>query len=193
VGGFDLAVNEVKSPLLEARDKGDQGGLGCIRDRGKHRFAEEGASEGYAVETTDEFPILPDFYGVGETEVVEGAIGLPNLCRDPGAILSGAGPLAGGDNLSEGLVDGNPQNPLLQELFHTPRDAQFVRKEDKTGIRRPPEDGFAVTIPREDPLPVGRKQALRRKVTADGEKTALRGMVDRGKDNGLRESINRHG
>jgi hypothetical protein len=193
VGGFDLTVDEVKSPLLEKGDKGDQSGLGCIRDRGKHRFAEEGASEGYAVETADEFSFLPDFDGVGEPEVVEGAVGLPYLSRDPGAVLSGAGRPAGGDDLPEGLVDGDPQNPLFQELPHAPRDAQFVGEQHKTGVRRPPEDGSTIVVPGEDPLPVGRKQALRREVAADGEKTALCGMVDRREDNGLRESINRHG
>ena len=45
-----MAVDEVESPLLEMRDQGDEGRLGGVGDRGEHRFAEEGAAEGNAIE-----------------------------------------------------------------------------------------------------------------------------------------------
>jgi hypothetical protein len=54
VGGFDLAVDKVESHCLEMRDQGDEGRLGGVGDRGEHRFAEEGAAEGNAIEAADE-------------------------------------------------------------------------------------------------------------------------------------------
>ena len=193
VGGLDLAVDEVESPLLQMRDQGDEGRLGGVGDRGEHRFAEEGAAEGNAIDAADEFLLPPDLDGVGEAEVVQDGVGLPHFRRDPGAVLTGSGPPAGGDHLPEGLVECNPDESLFQELPHAPRDAQFVREQDETGVRRPPEDGFAVAVPGEDPLPVGGEQPLWREIAADGEKTAFCRLPDRGEGDVLRKSVNRHG
>ncbi len=171
----------------------DEGRLGGVRGCGEHRLAEEGPAEGDAVEAAGKDIPLPDLDGVGVSEVMEGAVGLPHLRRDPGAVLSGAGPPAGGNHLREGPVERDPDEPLFQELPHAPGDAEFIREKDETGVRRPPEDRFAVAVPGEDPLPIGGEQALRREVAADGQQTALFGMVDGGKENRLRESIDRHG
>jgi hypothetical protein len=70
---------------------------------------------------------------------------------------------------------------------------QFYRKKDEAGIRRPPEDRFAIGVPGKDPFPIRREKAFRRKVAAHGQKAAFLGVVDRGKPNRVRESIDRHG
>jgi len=193
MGGFDLAVDQSEFPFLQLRRQRDEACLGGVRGRGKHRFAEEGAAEGDAVEAAGKNIPLPDLYGVGVSEVMEGAVGLPHFRRDPGAVLSGAWPPAGGNHRPEGPVERDPDEPFFHELPHAPGYAEFVREENETGVRRPPEDRFAVGIPGEDPLPIGGKQTFGRKIAAYGNKTAWVGVPDGGKENRLRESINRHG
>jgi len=118
--GFDLAVDEVEMDFLQAGDESDEGRLGRVRPHGEHRFTEEDASQGDAVKAAHKRTFLPDLGGVGVAEIVEGDVGLLHLMGDPGAVLRGAGFAAGGDHLSEGLIESDSKKIFFQKLPHAP-------------------------------------------------------------------------
>ena len=193
MGGFDLAVDEVEMEFLQAGNECDEGRLGGVRPCREHRFAEEDVAEGDAVKPAHKRSFLPDLDGVDVAEVVEGDVGLLHLLRDPGAVLAGAGLPTGGDHLSEGMIESDPEKSLFQELSHAARDAEFPGEQNEAGIGRPPEERLPLGIPGEYPLPVGGQKPLRREVSADGQQAAVYGVLNGGKGGLVRESIDRHG
>jgi hypothetical protein len=67
------------------------------------------------------------------------------------------------------MVDGKP--PLLAGKLtaQVAMDIQRFRTEYAARIGRPPQDGFALAEPGEDPLGVGTQQALGRQIPAHGK------------------------
>src|SRR6186713_2391049 len=51
----------------------------------EHAFPEEGGTERYAIETSDEFIAIPGFYGMGMAHAVQGGIERSDRLVDPGA------------------------------------------------------------------------------------------------------------
>ena len=55
---------------------------------------------------------------------------------------------------------------------------KLFRKQDRSGIRRPPENRLIVVVPGEDAMPVRFEQSLRMKVSANGKQPVRGGLIN---------------
>jgi hypothetical protein len=116
-----------------------------------------------AVDTADQFAVLPGLCGMGMAEPVQ---------ADIGAIISDGDPGPG-----KASARGSPQaritaskawSKVIRETGPAQTLAQTARESSERGrnqhharIRRPPQYGLSGLVPREDALPIGREQAFR--------------------------------
>jgi hypothetical protein len=96
------------------------------------------------------------------------------------------------DHLTERPIERDLKDISLETLSETPRDVEFIRFQDPSRIRRPPENGLPGGVPWKDPQPVRQQQPLDLQIPADGEEAAAVRQFRRREDNLLSESINRH-
>ena len=94
---------------------------------------------------------------------------------DPGAVLTalGAGVNDAGKILIDGMAEATGPN-------RSPKAAGHVHSaylEDRPRIGRPPTDGVAFVVPREDAVLIGSNQSVRIEISADGNQAGFIGEV----------------
>ena len=137
VGGDPLGVEEGEAALAQALDEGVEGDFRGIGFPMEHRFAEESAADGNAVEATGEMAVVPGFDGMGEAAAVKLAIALDDLFGDPGLIAVGAGAHDG----FEGLVYADLERAVGENALEAVGDVEsIVKGDDRARVRLEPAD-----------------------------------------------------
>ena len=135
------------------------------------------------METSREDIPLPGFDRMSIAYFMKGNVGFFHLSGDPGPGLARPWFLTGGDDRPEILIEGDPETPLSQNLFHTEGNPDFRGEKNEAGIGRPPDNLFLISVPGKDALTVGFQDPLRGKISTDGKDPALRGQMRRRKQN----------
>ena len=91
---------------LEARDEPGERNLRRVGHPAEHRFAEKGTAQLHAIESANQFAVMPAFDRMGMTDGVEADRRSLNHAVDPGFLPVGAGE----DHRMEGGIagDGKP-------------------------------------------------------------------------------------
>src|ERR1700722_5143635 len=106
VGRGHLSVHETKAPRADLLHETYHCDLRRIGAQREHRFPEEDAPEGHAVEPSHELPALPSFDRVCVAQAVESDVSALHFGRDPRAVLARTwGGLARADDALEGRVE----------------------------------------------------------------------------------------
>jgi len=174
VGGTLLAVYHLYCVCAckgDERGQRDFRGVGAF---GEHRFAIEHASERHAIKAADALAVVPRLDAVGETGVMQCAVSGNDGGRDPGTVLSAArrfctGAHDGGKIGIEADFPGVFAQYAAQQLAEVMADDELLGAQHHAGVGAPPQHWLALRVPREDALPVGGEQPLRREVEASGQ------------------------
>lgn len=135
----DLAVDEFDVLGFEVFDVFDECVFAGVAGLAEHAFAEENFSEADAIESADEFSMLPYFRAMSVSFKMKFSVGLFYFIGDPGSFLSSScGGLAVVDNGFEIFVDGEFEGFFPEELAHAPTHFQFVGEEHEPGVGAPP-------------------------------------------------------
>lgn len=134
VVGDPLGVEEEKSGIAEDGDGDGEGGFRCVGFSGEHAFAKKRPAEGDSVKSALEAIGVPAFNAVGDTEAVEGGIGLDDLFIDPRAIAFGTAAHGGGEvvvdaDLERALAQGRAEAAVKVEAMIERDDASHFRRE----------------------------------------------------------------
>lgn len=138
----------------------------------EHGFSCKHGAEGDAVETADKLMVLPGFDAVGFSEVMEAGVGCDEFRGNPGFFTSRGWQGAGVHDFGEGLVKGDGETVLSNELSEATRNVDIMKVENGARVGAPPGDG--ISRPREDAGAVGCFETLRREVSSDGKESVWR-------------------
>jgi len=89
VAGEKLRVEQLEAAELETRHEIDERDLARVAGPRKHAFAEERASEMYAVEASDQLIVVPHLHRMAVAKSEEVGIEAANAAIDPRAAPSG--------------------------------------------------------------------------------------------------------
>ncbi|MNT06565.1 hypothetical protein D3C72_1412360 [compost metagenome] len=194
VVGRHLAVDQDKAGLLQVLDQGHETYLGGVVGAAEHRLAEKQPAHGQAVQAAHQFTVLAYFNRMGEALLMQFEVGRLHAVGDPGAIGVVAGRRAGFDHGGKILVETDLVMALADELAQRARYVQFVGKQHRTWVGRPPEDRLAVLIPGEAAVAVGLYQAFGAEVAAGGKQAVgvAHGFVQRGECKGVAAQPGQH-
>ncbi|KAG1437608.1 hypothetical protein G6F57_020180 [Rhizopus arrhizus] len=174
-----LRIDQRPAPAAQGSRQRRQCDLGAAAGAAEHAFAEKHRPDRHPVDTPDQGLPVPDLEGVGETEVVQLAVGLDHRRADPGAILARAG--RGGTGLhhpAEGRVGGDFPRAAAQLATEAAGQVHTLGAKHHARVRRPPQDRLALAEPWKDAAGIGVQQSYRVQVAAYREQAI--GLAQRG-------------
>lgn len=131
-----LAINH---PEIGIMAQGDQCKFRGVTHPAEHAFAAENMVNRNPVESAGQQFILPNFYRMSKTPLVQGDISRSHIGGDPRSRLARA--MAGGariDHLFKILIEGDFKMLFSDELLHTRGDMDLFGKQYKSLVRSVP-------------------------------------------------------
>src|SRR5947209_20079778 len=99
-----LAIDQWAMVPPQQTHQSNERDLGGIGARCKHRLAEEHATDGHPVQSTDQLVALPCLHGVRHSETMQVAVRGRDLAGDPRAALARPRAGASGDDAAESRI-----------------------------------------------------------------------------------------
>ena len=136
---FELTINDAPHSTDHEREI-DECHFGGTWRQGEHALAEEIASYGHAVQTADEFGILPDFDTHGEVHFMQFLIRRDHPSSKPCAhfLITPLRLAAILDDLVKRLVERDMVFVLIDERAHGMTDVDVFGKDDESVLRAMP-------------------------------------------------------
>lgn len=135
-----LGIEETEAAPAKTVHEMHQRHLRGVAHTVEHRLPEKGPAEPHAIESADEVAVLPAFHAVRMPPVVEPAVGVHQLLRDPRRFPSGGRLGAGAHDRLEGGIDANLKPRLPNDTGQRTRHVEGIEREDGARIRGVPVD-----------------------------------------------------
>jgi len=144
MSGQELGVEQAPAATLQPGDQMHEGDFRCVALAAEHAFAEEGTTEGDAVEAADEVLIAPDFDAVGLAAGVQLDVEAADRGVDPAVFPARAGGGAGFEDGVEGGVDPDSDAVGADGAPEPGGDVEAVERDDAALFRLDEEDPWIV-------------------------------------------------
>jgi len=126
---IDLAIDQLYPLRLQLLNIADKSVFARIADLAEHALAKKHPAHPDAVQSSNQFSVLPRFRAVRITGLMQPDISLPDFIGDPGAFLPPpCHCLALTDHLPEISIDAEIECLPPDQLSHALTDLEFIRE-----------------------------------------------------------------